>query len=104
MAENIVDQNTDLSLSEMETGPGKDQQQLPLTSSIAKQQSSFMGNLSDSLSQTIDKEMGTGPKTLAQRLAPALCQAVLSIMILSQVDRYTSQENFNPWDLTEVIK
>jgi hypothetical protein len=99
MAENIVDQNTDLSLSEMETGPGK----RPTTTapsqggSIAKQQSSFMGNFSDSLSQTIDKEMGTGPKTLAQRLAPAPLPGGIKYYDPSQVDRYTSQENFNPW-------
>jgi hypothetical protein len=67
----------------METGPGKDQQQLPLTSAIAKQQSSFMGNpFGDPLSQTIDKEMGTGPKTLAQRFIPSSCQAVLKALIL----------------------
>jgi hypothetical protein len=38
MAENIVDQNTDLSLSEMELVQVKTSQQLLLTSSIAKQQ------------------------------------------------------------------
>jgi hypothetical protein len=67
--ENIVDQNNGSIPIRDGNQPVKTNNNRPLTSSIAKQQSSFMVILSDSLSQTIDKEMGTGPKTLAQRLA-----------------------------------
>jgi hypothetical protein len=99
MAENTVDQNTDQSLLEMDMGPGK----RPTTTapsqvgSIANKQSDFMGTFANSVSDSITKEMGTGPKTLAQRLAPAPIAGGTKYYDPSQVDRYTGQEGFNSW-------
>jgi hypothetical protein len=74
----------------MELVQVKTNNMLPHRGSIAKQQRVVSWVTFQILChQTIDKEMGTSPKTLAQRLAPAPLPGGIKYYDPSQVDRYT---------------
>jgi hypothetical protein len=103
MAENIVDQNTDLSLSEMELVQVKTNNNCSSQGAVLlNNKGSFMGNFSDSLSLDYRQRNGNRSKDTCSTFSSCSCQAVYKYYDPSQVDRYTSQENFK--GLMEVIK